>query len=367
MLEIEITEVNLIEGGIEVFARAFNESGQIGFGEDGTVDIERFRIINPPVLVDDLLGDIIEPYTIDVTGERGENRFREDAEEAIMQSLEQTINLVGKEGSNIIAGKVGNTTTTVYATVDARLRVEDSTSRTWSDARDEVTANDLEQNASTSAGPYIEISVTVPNLMRLVRYFANFSTTAIGTDTIDSAIFSVYVNAVPWDTLNDANSYVSVIQNGSASDTSFVVADFDAIYNADNTTPLVGTKKMKELCDAGQRRDLSTATLGFNNYTLNATGEGIINGSGYTKLGLAIGNDIEDIDPSTGSYEILGLQYRGVGYTGTASDPKLVVQHSAAVSTSIKEINGLAIASVKSRNGLAIASVKSINGLSNVS
>ena len=38
-----------------------------------------------------------------------------------------------------------------------------------------------------------------------------------------------------------------------------------------------------------------------------------------------------------------------------------------AVSTSIKSLNGLAIASVKSRNGLALASIKSINGLSNTS
>ena len=38
-----------------------------------------------------------------------------------------------------------------------------------------------------------------------------------------------------------------------------------------------------------------------------------------------------------------------------------------AAATSIKSLNGLAIASVKSRNGLAIASIKSINGLSNVS
>jgi len=40
---------------------------------------------------------------------------------------------------------------------------------------------------------------------------------------------------------------------------------------------------------------------------------------------------------------------------------------SAGPTSSIKSINGLAIASVKSVNGLAIASVKSFNGLSNVS
>ena len=43
------------------------------------------------------------------------------------------------------------------------------------------------------------------------------------------------------------------------------------------------------------------------------------------------------------------------------------LQYPFTAATSIKSINGLAIASVKSVNGLAIASVKSYNGLSNVS
>lgn len=329
MLEIEIIESNIIDGGIEVFARAWRDSVQIGFGKDGTVDIERFRVINPPVLVEDPLGDIVESNYISVIDKTVITLFKEDPEEAILQSLEDAILLVGKDGSNIVAGTVGNTTTTVYATTDARFRDEGNT--TWSEGRDSTTAanfSGFDIDASTSAGPYQEI---ISSVYRFVRYFANFDTSAIGSDTISSAIFSVYISADPWNTGDtSATSYVSVIQNDSASDTTFVANDYDNIYNADDTIPLSGTKDMKELCDSGQRRQLSTTGTGYNDWTLNATGEGVIDGSGYTKIGLATGHDMYDSDPYVSVYTLSGIQYRGVGYTGAASDPKLVVEHSAA-------------------------------------
>ena len=58
-LTVEIQSVNKIEGGIEVFARAWKGAQQVGFGNDGTVEIERFRIFNPPVLVPDQNGAIV--------------------------------------------------------------------------------------------------------------------------------------------------------------------------------------------------------------------------------------------------------------------------------------------------------------------
>src|SRR3990167_8130850 len=47
-----ISEVKNIEingqHGIELFARAWRGTQQLGFGSDGSVEIERFRIFNPP-------------------------------------------------------------------------------------------------------------------------------------------------------------------------------------------------------------------------------------------------------------------------------------------------------------------------------
>jgi len=100
--EIEITDVNIIDGGIEVFARAWKNGAQLGFGTDGSVDIERFRIFNPPILVPDVGGDVIREWTNLVTGEVLANTFREDPEEAIMQTLVHAASLTGKSGENII-------------------------------------------------------------------------------------------------------------------------------------------------------------------------------------------------------------------------------------------------------------------------
>ena len=330
MLEIEIVESNIIDGGVEVFARAWRDGKQIGFGKDGSVDIERFRFINPPVLVEDKNGDIVEEYVCEITGEKIVTKFREDPEEAILDSLTHVISKVGKDGMKIEENKVGNTTTTIYATTDVRLRIENNTSMTWAQARGATSADTVDVDQSSNAGPYTEYSPASPtNKHRLARHFYSFDTSAIGTDDITSATLSVYVNAVPWNQFLGSDNFASVIQHNSASDTSWVAGDVDNIYNSDGTTPLDGSKVMKELCDTGERRSFSVTTTGMNDYVLNTGGIAVINKTGYSKLGLAIGKDILNNAPSGGSYKLEGLQYRGVGYSGTSSDPKLVIEHSA--------------------------------------
>jgi len=63
--EIEVNGVN----GIELFATAKKNGKPCGFGKDGSIDIERFRFFNPPILVDDKNGDIIEERTNPITKE----------------------------------------------------------------------------------------------------------------------------------------------------------------------------------------------------------------------------------------------------------------------------------------------------------
>src|SRR3990167_4725754 len=61
-LKVEIQSLKAIEvngsHGVEIMARAWKGTKQLGF-VDGTVEIERFRIFNPPIVVDDPNGDII--------------------------------------------------------------------------------------------------------------------------------------------------------------------------------------------------------------------------------------------------------------------------------------------------------------------
>ncbi len=330
MLEIEIVECNIIEGGVEVFARAWQDGVQIGFG-DGTVDIERFRVINPPHLIYTDTGTITYETTNEVTGEVTTYKLAENPEEAILQSLEHTISVLKKhDGSRIIPNKRGNTTTTVYGE-DGALR--DELNATWTAARESATAaTSVENDVNSTAGAYIEYVPAAPSSKyRLKRVFLNFDTSSISdTDTIDSATMSLYVEST-WDDANDAYSYISVTHNNSASDATFVAADFDDLYNSDGTTPIASGKALMEMCDSGEHMDLTSWSSSYADFSFNSTGLSKIDKTGYSKFGVSIGRDIEDAAPAHAGYTLEGISsYRGKGYTGTASDPKLVVVHSAA-------------------------------------
>src|SRR3990167_2105288 len=67
--DIEIISIKNITDGVEVLARAWKDGEQIGFGKDGSVDVERFNIINPPILIYQPDGDIIKNWTHPDTGE----------------------------------------------------------------------------------------------------------------------------------------------------------------------------------------------------------------------------------------------------------------------------------------------------------
>ena len=61
-LTVEVQSVEKIDGGLQIFARAWKGEEQLGFGSDGSVEVERFRIFNPPILIDDPNGDIVREY-----------------------------------------------------------------------------------------------------------------------------------------------------------------------------------------------------------------------------------------------------------------------------------------------------------------
>jgi len=109
-LVIDVEGIEQIDGGIQIFARAWKGTEQLGFGADGSVEIERFRIFNPPIMVPDGTKSTttIHDHTFEV------DNFTENPLEAVRQSLAHTISIVGQEGTAITEGKVGNTTSTFY-------------------------------------------------------------------------------------------------------------------------------------------------------------------------------------------------------------------------------------------------------------
>lgn len=327
MLEIEIVESNIIEGGVEIFARAWRDGVQIGFGKDGSVDIERFRIFNPPVLVLDAGGDVLsfvqlDPDDLSLTKEV---RYREDPEEALLQTLEHNISVMSTRGSeNIVANKVGNTTSTFYpdaspetTTVDGWLRSE-TASAGWDPTHDATTGSLAIDNGTTIFAR--SILNTATGACDIIRSMTLFDTSVIGTDAISSATYSLYGDAILANADNDGDDFITVVESFPASNTALTTADFDQVGDAINNPT--------EAIDAGNRLDIgSMSTVAYNDFAFNSTGIGMINKSGVTKLGFREGHDVLDSPVASGAGN--SIRVFAADQTGTTQDPKLVVEHAA--------------------------------------
>lgn len=321
--DIEITSINPIEKGVEVFARAWDENGeQIGFGSDGTVDIERFNIYNPPVLVDDPDGDIVQEYT-DSSGVSHVRKLREDTKEALLQSLEHTLSVKKQKfgPEKISAGKIGSTTSTFYpdanpetTSVDARVR--NLGSATFSTVRDAATG-DFASDSETGS-EIIGCEYQVANGYIINRGIFLFDSSALGdSDTVDSATFSLYVTSTS-NTDNDGDDYESVVTSSPASNTAVTTADFDQL----STT---------EQHDSGQRKDITGISTGaYLDWTLNATGIGNVSKTSVSKFGVREGHDITNSAIPAVENNGNRISVYFADQTGTTNDPKLVVESTAA-------------------------------------
>jgi hypothetical protein len=325
--EIEITQVNEIDGGVEVFARAWKDGKQLGFGKDGSVDIERFRIFNPPVLVSDPLGTVTReiedrnPLTGEVTITI--NRFREDPAEALRQTLFHNVSLVGKDGTNIQEGKIGNTVDTYYPNAHTESTSvdgysgQDNVLGSWATVRNAVTGS-----TAGDSGTVLQMYVGNYNVggakYWIYRSALLFDTSALGdTDTIDSATLSLYPVTKLADSLSLTNTSFRMVTSTPASNTAVTTADYDQFGLVAGATDLA----------------ISGITTGSYSmvFTLNATGLTWIDATGITKLGVRHTADTEDENPiAPGSADDYSLIYASsADTTGTTQDPKLIVTHTA--------------------------------------
>lgn len=319
MLEIEITKVNTIEGGIEVFARVWEDSTQIGFGKDGTVDIERFRIFNPPVLVEDPNGEIIRitPAHEPLGVPESISTYREDPEEALLQTLEHTIKqVVTFDDSNIVPNKVGNTITTIFAITagDGYVGVG---SGTWPAAHDNTTASD---SSDSSTGLFL-LTDDAGSTYRIYRMLFPFDTSVIGTgEVVSAATMSVWF--ISYSGSGHTSMTAELGLTTQASTTAVAAGDYD---NWD---------ELHQMTSAGQITLPSSGSTGqYFDFTMDATGQGWIDvttTTGRTKLGVRYS---KDSDETTGhSSAPIGNSHRNFASsdtTGTSNDPKLVVTHSS--------------------------------------
>ena len=336
--EVKAIEVNG-QHGIELFAKAWRGTQQLGFGADGTVEIERFRIFNPPILVDDPNGMIIRTM-IDLEGKTNTRKLREDPIEAIRQVIAHNAKLVGKENAKIIIGKTGNTTSTFYpdsgnpgaTTVDG-MAERVGVNQTFGNIRAGL-GNEIFNGASEKM-VWLQPSATANQYKQLGRSKYTFNTAAIAdADTISSATFSVYgVSSNDVLTLNATDRIVYLVSSGGSATTL-------ANSNYENT----GTVNFGTF-DPGSGL-ASWSTIAYNDFTLNASGLTNISKTGVSFFGLRWGADFNNSFTSTWVTDT-GDPSRLNGYfadqAGTASDPKLVVVHSASDVSSKTIIKGKVI------------------------
>lgn len=326
--DIEIVETRPIKNGVEVFARAWDSNGQIGFG-DGSVDLERFVFINPPVLVSDPTGDIIRKWTDSKTGELKQRILREDPKLAILQSLAHTISLIekNKPRGRIISGKVGNTTLTAYPNAGTGTAPIDG-------SMDRHAVNEIYTTINNGAGTAHDDTVaaqgapglyatTTPNqFSRQRRAGYGFNTSSIGTNGIDSATLSLVV-ATKVTALGDTDIDITSFTPASQSD--FVNGDYD-VANFGSTRLATG-------------KAISTITADdatYNTWTLNADGKTAINKTGNTFFGVRLKWDVDNSFTGTWSSEgSTDNVTRFADQAGTTQDPKLVVEHSNNLNISV--------------------------------
>lgn len=311
--EIEILSIQKIDGGVSAYVVAWDSKGkQLGFGKRGDVEIERFNILNPPILVEDPAGDIVieekvpsqENPRIKVVQQ---SRFREDPQQALIDSVHRIASIHVKPGKNIVRGRIGNTVTTAYSVAGGDGGVY-AGGDTWAVIRAATTGTN--EAGETTGSCYSEDSGDV----WMERVFLPFDTSAItDTDTIDSATIQLRGTS-SWDQDNDAQAYMAIVQSTQASATSLANGDYDAL----------GATAFSDTIDI-----TSWNTGGFNTFTLNASGLANISKTGYSLFALREGHDLEN-SPVTSSAGTSGVVSRMANYTGTSSDPIISVTHSAA-------------------------------------
>jgi hypothetical protein len=315
-LEIEIVDIEPIEGGVQVFARAWSDGQQIGFGKDGTVDIERFRIFNPPILVPDENGDIVLE-SLDNDGQTQTRTLREDLVSALLIELSTTIVSLKNlhDSSRIVVGKRGNTTSTFYPSMD-ELVAHFGLNTTWASMR--AAAGNFHETAINSSVK-IEFSTTSNQYEEIHRHHSHHDTSAIGTDNIISANFQFYVD-----------QFTDQISASSSANSAVVL-----IESTSDSTPANSDFKSFGTTEFGRTGAQNTMSIGYVTIDLNSSGLSAINKTGTTKLGLKYGWDFDNLTPHTnGATYVSGgeirIRFYQADQSGTSQDPKLVIEHEAA-------------------------------------
>lgn len=344
--DVSITDIQVKDNVVEVYAKAFKDGSQLGFGDKGDVDIERFRFFNPPTKVPTGEIEMIEDPVLNIPVPK--LIFEENPEKALETMLLDTIKKVGKKDTSIIEGKIGKTVSTFYP--DPSVETSSVDGRTYRNPASESFAS-IRAGAGTGSddataglnGPNIQSTTTSNQYDILTRAIFIFDTSALGdSDYITSAVFSVTATSV-----NDSfNQGIGITPATTASSTAVATGDY---VNNTSTT---------RWCDSDiDLGSVNTDGSTYNNFTLNSTGLAGISKTGVTKIALKMTCDIDNSAPTWASATLANVALKHAETAGTTADPKLVVTHFSNLTT-LKTLDTTTRANIKTIDTIAIASVK---------
>ena len=296
--DIEITDIRKVEVkgqiGVEIFARAWDKNGQIGFGKDGTVDIERFRFFGG-------LEFMVSDGTED---EDGNINHKEDVEAKVLMELEHTISVKTEKSddSRIVAGKIGKTTSTLYPSADANDGSVVATDATWTTVR----------NASTGSVDDMpsELTCQVSTGYNITRPFVSWDTSVVGTDTISSLIISM--SGVGSSASDEDTTDTDIVAATPANPQVIAAGDFDQVGSVALAT-------------------LATANFTGTNETyyawsaMSQAGIDLVNGSGFTTYAFRNSRDTDNSAPA--GFNRVRMKSVNVG----TFKPKMVIEHEVGV------------------------------------
>jgi len=349
--EIEIISVDTIEGGIEVYAKAWKDKKPVGFGADSTVEIERFRFFG----IETSMPDTIESKKIQHL-KKDTVVFKDDPTWSLKSDLLNAIKLTSKGGDKIIKRKIGHTTDTYYPDSDPEINSVDghcnsrasSPGVPWADlyyGSYNLGASDNETTVSVK----VQASEEDPNWEEITRGIVTFYTENLPDNAeISSAILSLYSGVgASGDELSmgfEVNIYQGItFSNTSIGGNRFVYNTYTTAFSSNISTTTWGSS-------------------GYKDFTLNSSGISNISKTGVSKFAVKSNIDVNNSPPSWQYGMNAYVGFNTAETSGTASDPKLVITYTTPSTGWANDMNGLNSTNIGGINGLNINNISTVNG-----
>tara|TARA_R100001086_G_C11848145_1_gene260672 strand:+ start:13011 stop:14504 length:1494 start_codon:yes stop_codon:yes gene_type:complete len=214
--------------------------------------------------------------------------------------------------SSLVRPRIGLTVTTVYPdpnpeTTTTDGRVDHTGDSNWDNTHDAA-------SGTSTVNDIASVALQVNTGYLIQRHFYLFDTSAVGSDSIDSAVLSTYIEAVNVDN----GALMGITEATPASNTEIVAGDYDQVGSL--TSPV----ELASQIDFG-----SMSASSYSDFTLNASGEAHIDKSGVTGFSGRLSDDIDD--SASTNKEKITISFSET--SGTTQDPKLAVTHSASGTT----------------------------------